>query len=410
MPIRALPLQRRNATRYSGGMDKPPRSSRGEILMVDPARVWRAAIGGIGDTKRPDDVRRKWRSGHVQVMGGDWDNGEWGTKIARLDTYQPYILMHQRFVQGMAWEDTAFYKKFAAKLDRGEAITRPKITDPANARAELREHLASRYDALFADIRDRGYRTQAELGHPHSLEEIRIGIDRDGHLIVLGGRHRLSMVQILKIDKVPMRLVVRHQQWDEFRTHIIEQARSRWNGKVYQKLSHPDLSLLPGVHEEHKRVALIRDALPAGSGRTLLDLGTHWGYWLEQMERLGFKCTGVEMREADAEIARKLGVANDAQYDIWQGNLTTYPQPKADVVLALSIFHHLVSTDEKHARLTAFLQRLDTPLMFFEPPTKRVERYQPEEFVRFVSEHARLPNLQLLGTTGNRPIYRLARS
>ncbi|MCW5735182.1 MAG: hypothetical protein KIS73_13700 [Enhydrobacter sp.] len=390
---------------------KPPRGTRGEILLVDPRRVSLFAIGGISDARRPPEIRQQWRGAKVTTTDGDWDRGQWGTTVGRIDDFPFYSAFLDHFTRNVPWEETDYFRKYLTKMERGHEVRRPVqsrgggfVTNPA----EFLEYMRT-YDDIFADIRDNGYRTQAELGRPDSLDEMRIGIDRDGRIISLGGRHRLVICKILGLKQVPMRLVVRHTQWAGFRQKV-EQFAAERGGKLYERIDHPDLRYLKGTHSA-ERLALISRELASRdwSGKRLIDFGTHWGYWCQEMEKLGFRCVGIELNAEYAAIAEKIRIASEGEYTIWQGHLTKYPEPVADVCLALSIFHHLVKKDNAHASLVKFLARLKTSLMFFEPPTRNFVRYQAEEFAAFVSKHANLPNIKLLGYTRERPMYMLSR-
>lgn len=382
------------------------------LVLVDPERIHLAAIGGIADTRRPPEIRAAWRGTKPLVMGGDWDRDAWGTTVRPFHRVPFYRAFRKHFQQGLPWEDTKWYRTSMRRMEAGEVLREMRTEEDFLERCKY-------YEGLYEDIRDKGYRTRMELGGRDVADDIRVGIARDGRLIVLGGRHRLAIARLLEIPQVPVRIVVRHEEWVEFRSLIEDHARRRWKGRVYQRIDHPDLAHLSSGHGPG-RLDVIRGALAGRSwrGRRLLDLGTHWGYWPQQMDRLGFKCVGIEFKPEDADIAERLSPATESSYTVWRGDLTEYPEPAADVTLALSIFHHLITTEELHGRLVDFLQRLDTRIMFFEPPNLKAtakgpkdayRKYQPDEFAAFVSEYSGLNKVEKLGIGDRRSIYKLTR-
>jgi hypothetical protein len=136
-----------------------------------------------------------------------------------------------------------------------------------------------------------------------------------------------------------------------------------------------------------------------------------------QMEKLGFDCTGVERNREAADFAERIRVATESRYRIWRGNLSAFPDPTVDVVLALNVFHHLIKTHEGHESLVKFLQRLSTETIFFEPhvPERSFRQmesayrnYAPDEFAEFVATHSGLATIDFLGRAADeRPLYAL---
>lgn len=51
------------------------------------------------------------------------------------------------------------------------------------------------------------------------INEILVDVGRDGELLLVDGRHRLSIVKILGLDEIPVVKHVRHEQWVARRTN-----------------------------------------------------------------------------------------------------------------------------------------------------------------------------------------------
>lgn len=45
------------------------------------------------------------------------------------------------------------------------------------------------------------------------INEILVDVGRDGELLLVDGRHRLSIAKILGLDEIPVVKHVRHEQW-----------------------------------------------------------------------------------------------------------------------------------------------------------------------------------------------------
>jgi 2-polyprenyl-3-methyl-5-hydroxy-6-metoxy-1,4-benzoquinol methylase len=244
-------------------------------------------------------------------------------------------------------------------------------------------------------------------------DNVVISIGRQGDLLFTDCKHRFAIARILGLEKIPVKICKRHREWVKFREEIdIEVTK---NGKLYQPLTHLDLSDFPSSHSG-KRFELMKSVLPFKEGR-LLDIGCNWGYFSHQFENIGFDCTAVEHDPHIQHFLRRLKRAENKRFEIYEGDiLENKGDLKYDVVLALSIFHHLVRTEELEQKLIRFLNRLDTKAMFFEPNTKGesivrtyARNYSSDEFVEFVMKHSGLNHARKIGIepeTG-RPLYML---
>lgn len=105
--------------------------------------------------------------------------------------------MKQRFEQGKNWEDTPYYE-YLKKKDK--------------------LHWQEEKDQLYNSIKENSLQEINEfrdrpLNKP--LEDISIDIGRNGKMMLVDNRHRLSIAKILDIDQVPVRVVCTHKKWQE---------------------------------------------------------------------------------------------------------------------------------------------------------------------------------------------------
>lgn len=195
-------------------------------IYIDPTsiRSYRPATGW-GENRqsfhRDKDIGR--------IVGGNWDQDEATIPINMNEKFAAVI---EHFENGTDWSETGIIDHMA------ELISKRGVADGCKSIEEVH----SRYDyidSLYQKIKENGYKSQAELGtksqrHP-TFEEVCISIGRDGGLIFGGGggTHRLAIARHLGVDKIPVGVIVRHRQWQEFREKAHE-------GKLSDK-SHPDL-------------------------------------------------------------------------------------------------------------------------------------------------------------------------
>jgi hypothetical protein len=271
------------------------------------------------------------------------------------------------------------------------------------------------WDLLAQDVDVLRAANEFEMGSP-----VEVGFDRDGRVVLVRGHGEFVAARRAQASSLEATVVVRHQRWESVKERIRDYARNH-GGRVYQQIDHPDLRDFP-FHHGSDRVGLLRKALEdfACTGRPLVDVGAHWGHMSQQMEKLGFVCTAVEANKQSADIATALAKASRYNLTVWLGDVLQFPDAtKQEVVLALNIFHHLIKTEEGHAGLIAFLQRLHAAeLILFEPhvadPPAQMRgafrNYPEEDFAAFISEHAGMRDIELLGRAGDgRPLFRLSR-
>lgn len=133
--------------------------------------------------------------------------GEWDRRSIPFDEYLPYLGLRRRFVDGVDWEDTEYYRTIVDCITGGEPLW------GCETEAEFRERCGE-LDRLYERIDREGYRSASELRDGKlQYDEVAVNVGRDGHLLFNDGKHRLSIAKLLGVDTVPVRVVVRHQDW-----------------------------------------------------------------------------------------------------------------------------------------------------------------------------------------------------
>ncbi len=159
-----------------------------------------------------------------EVVGGNWDK-----EIVPVQSYDLYRAIQNRFIKGSDWEKTEFHDRITNELSLG------KTKFGCNNIDEF-EYRLSNIDSLYEDIKKNGYKRQREVEktgdvytdrvpskRPPEINEITINITRSGEFVLHEGRHRLFITQLIKhIDKIPVRVKVRHEEWMQKRDEVIQ--------------------------------------------------------------------------------------------------------------------------------------------------------------------------------------------
>lgn len=187
----------------------------------------------------PADVRdRLFPPFHpVYIAAGDWDLADGAEYRRRLPLKDMAVqqLLNEHFRLGVPWESTELYHRALAQPDK----PRTDYPDERYATEESLKAMFTHLDRIYEDMRANGYRTQEQLGGERR-HEVTVNIARDGSYIWNGtGQHRLAMAQLLELKQMPVRILVRHKEWQGVR-HAFARGdgdRDPWQSHK----SHPDL-------------------------------------------------------------------------------------------------------------------------------------------------------------------------
>lgn len=111
-----------------------------------------------------------------------------------LDQCAHVRAMRQHFVDGMDWSETEYSRLYDKKYRKMERHGGKKGTFNIFARKKL-----NKYDSIFEDIRLNGYRQSSSIE-----ENIEVALDANGEFLLIDGRHRLVLAQLLGLKKIPV--------------------------------------------------------------------------------------------------------------------------------------------------------------------------------------------------------------
>ncbi|WP_265112373.1 hypothetical protein [Halosolutus halophilus] len=148
------------------------------------------------------------------VYGGDWDE-----KTHEFSDSPTHMAICHHFKRGVPWEEKYLLNKYKEIVsDRGSV-------KGCTAVDEVREY-CNRIDRSYDSVQKKGVPKRELMGSPSDdldtfLDDVCINIGRDCQLIFRGnGWHRLSIAKVLDLDEIPVRIVVRHERWQEIRDEI----------------------------------------------------------------------------------------------------------------------------------------------------------------------------------------------
>ncbi len=349
---------------------------------------------------------------HGKVLSGDWD--KLNRKFQELDFYQSY---EQRVTKGTGWEELPYYKRVLSQIEKGIELWSCKNKDDWENRCQ-------KLDNIFNDIKTNGYRSQLILQNENlgdkalgSFDEITVNIGRNGDLLFNNGRHRLTFAQLIGIERIPIKITVRHKEWELIKNEIELYAKQN-GGEVYAPLTHIDLQSIPSHHTD-ERYQIIRKHI-GQENKTLLDIGAHWGYYCHRFEEDRLGCTAVENAEEHLFFLRKLKRAENREFSIISESILS-PNQKGpllyDIILALAVFHHFLKDEDSFQKFKHLLNSLEIKELFFEshqyedPQMQNAyKNFNPQEFTEFILNNSCLNNSKMIGECQDgRLLYKLWR-
>ncbi len=199
-----------------------------ELLTVNPGEI----------QYRPRKRFDKWEN-WGEVRDGDWDR-----PTTRFENCDIYGALKQRFEDGREWNDIEYVTHKLQLVEQGETTW-----NGCQSPEDIWERCRS-LDDLYERIRKEGFQSQSTVygksqrelilsgSFNRSKTDIAVHIARNGEFRFVDGNHRLSIAKLLGLETVPVRVVIRHTEWESIR----ETARAGGSESIPTKYrSHPDI-------------------------------------------------------------------------------------------------------------------------------------------------------------------------
>jgi Methyltransferase domain len=246
---------------------------------------------------------------------------------------------------------------------------------------------------------------------PSDTQPIEVWLTADGGIVVSRGILRVLNTAAQGGRSVKANVIWRHPQWQRVRQELAFSIKT--TGKLYQKVLHPDLDLLPASRICEDRIEVVRPHLPRQL-KTVLDLGASFGSFSRWLEDEGYEVTAVEDDPIAIHYLNLLRSTLGYGFKIFPHDVREFvPAKPIDILWAMSVLHGFTKTEPDHASLVRLLRHLSPKVIFFEPPRGneytdrgRFRIYQPDEFAELVCKSAQLQDIRQLGESETgRPIY-----
>lgn len=162
--------------------------------------------------------------------------GQWDLSDVQFDDHLICRSLVAHIQEGLPWEHTPLIREARRLNEMGlTPIDRYAGDEEIRQRVEF-------LDRMIESIRHDGYRRNASqnsgelpfyLRFQVEMDEITANIGRDGRFLFCGSHHRLGVAKALRLPLVPVRILVRHVEWQQLRDDIAGGKRM-W-------FDHPDL-------------------------------------------------------------------------------------------------------------------------------------------------------------------------
>lgn len=188
-----------------------------KIYWIDPKLIEFHTDLKNGNSVNVEDQVFNMHKNKGKVLDGDWDLSTY--RFTDLDIYKAFDAVIR---DNSCWQDTDFYKNKLESIENGRVLWGCKSRSDFNRRCKF-------LDSLIESIRTNGYclnsksYIKGELkGARGYFEEITVNIGRNGQYLFQDGRHRLSIALLLGIERIPIKVLVRHAQYKSSRFDVAE--------------------------------------------------------------------------------------------------------------------------------------------------------------------------------------------
>jgi len=173
----------------------------------------------------------------ADVRGGDWDINT--KSFSETQLYESFDMV---FNEGVDWEKTPWYTHAMEKISQGKTWKGYSTESGIKCRLDM-------LDNLYQHIQQNGLQPnkaiQNSQNHIAGLQkhesyywpsdEVTVDVGREGQFLFYKGYTRISLSQLADVNRIPVRIRVRHEYWQEHRDEVMN------NNAEPKSDQHPDL-------------------------------------------------------------------------------------------------------------------------------------------------------------------------
>lgn len=173
-----------------------------------------------------------------RILAGDWDQHtrSWDNHLI----YQSFVDVYRN---GKDWVETEWVQAALKRIDAGYS------SYGYSSKKEFLNNRIPYLEQLYDSLNKEGYLTQKELEDDHRTDgffhEIGVNIGRNGEIIYnnRSGQNRLSFAKLLGLDRIPVIVIVRHEEWQKTRARAANSNFADGLGEEGQQVkNHPDMA------------------------------------------------------------------------------------------------------------------------------------------------------------------------
>lgn len=166
---------------------------------------------------------------------------------------------------------------------------------------------------------------------------------------VIDGQHRLSLAWTKGRSTYPCIVALSETAFTPLQQLILDSTWTKGRHELYQPIDFPELKAdWKLVRKCTDRIDMMKNwlsinGLKRGDGRTYVDIGSSYGWFVSEFIKLGFSSIGIERDPASNEIGRlAFGLDQEClvQDDIVR--FLSQQNKKFDVVSCFSVLHHFI--------------------------------------------------------------------
>jgi len=178
--------------------------------------------------------RRKRES--KEVLDAFDENNEEIMELVKIKNYMLIKSIINYIKYDVCWKKTNFYLNGLNQRSKNYLEKRKKNIDRLNNQIQKYGFKSQRQLNIING------RTKPRPFRPPEWDEILVLIGRNGEVFLEnGGRHRFSIAKANDIKKIPVRVLVRHKNWQEKRNKIAKNYQNNQSIKRVGLLSHTDI-------------------------------------------------------------------------------------------------------------------------------------------------------------------------